>query len=108
MIAESIEHPLRATADAALRTWPTGGTLLYHVRMNATSVGGATGKRFNGVKVFSATMVQQRTELGEVVTEWLARHPQLTIADLVVSQSSDAAFHCIAISVFYWESPART
>ena len=28
-------------------------------------------RRFNGVKVFSATMVSERERLGEKVTEWL-------------------------------------
>jgi hypothetical protein len=58
---------------------------------------------FNGVKVFSATMFAQRELLGEQVTEWIGANPQCAIADVVVSQSSDASFHCIAITVFYWE-----
>jgi len=63
--------------------------------------------RFNGIKVFSATMVAQREALGGLVTDWIHAHPQFEIVDLVVSQSSDASFHCIAISVFYWEELAR-
>ena len=62
---------------------------------------------FNGIKVFSATMVAQRDALGGVVTDWIQAHPQLEIVDVVVSQSSDASFHCIAISVFYWEPLKR-
>jgi folate-dependent tRNA-U54 methylase TrmFO/GidA len=58
---------------------------------------------FNGVKVFSATMAQEREHLGEKVTEWLRKHPQMEIVDTVVTQSSDEAFHCIAITVFYNE-----
>jgi len=58
---------------------------------------------FNGVKVFSATMFAARERLGETVTQWLAEHPDLDVVDLVVTQSSDAAFHCVAISVFYFE-----
>ena len=57
---------------------------------------------FNGVKVFSATMSADRVRLGETVTSWLAR-TGLEIDDIVVTQSSDASFHCIAITVFYWE-----
>lgn len=34
-----------------------------------------TRAKFNGVKVFSATMVEQRLRLGETVTEWIAAHP---------------------------------
>lgn len=65
-------------------------------------------KHFNGVKVFSATMVAQRGALGGVVTDWIQANPQLEIVDLVVTQSSDASFHCIAISVFYREELRRT
>ena len=50
---------------------------------------------FNGVKVFSATMFAPREQLGETVTEF------------VVTQSSDSQFHCVAITVFYWERLAR-
>ena len=68
--------------------------------------------KFNGVKVFSATMVADRDQLGEKVTAWMANNPQLKVTDIVITQSSDEAFHCIAITVFYWEdttatSPAR-
>lgn len=66
--------------------------------------------RFNGVKVFSATMVQQRQELGEQVTAWIEsaqrERPGFKLVDIVVSQSSDEAFHCIAITVFYNEDVA--
>jgi hypothetical protein len=62
---------------------------------------------FNGVKVFAATMVQQRMLLGETVTAWLeearARRPGFQIVEMLVSQSSDEAFHCISICVFYKE-----
>ena len=63
--------------------------------------------RFNGVKVFSATMFADRGQLGEKVTEWIAGHPQRTVSEIVVTQSSDASFHCIALTVFYWESLAK-
>jgi hypothetical protein len=56
---------------------------------------------FDGVKVFSATMFQDRARLGDRVGEWLALHPEIAIDDLVVTQSSDSSFHCIAITVFY-------
>jgi len=60
-------------------------------------------KKFNGVKVFSATMAQEREHLGEKVTSWIRKHPQNEIVDTVVTQSSDEAFHCIAITVFFNE-----
>lgn len=60
---------------------------------------------FNGVKVFSATMFADRERLGEKVTAWIAENPQVRMTELTVTQSSDASFHCIAITVFYREAP---
>jgi len=57
--------------------------------------------RFNGVKIFSATMFADRSMLGEKVTAWIADHPQLQLTEIIVTQSSDASFHCVAISVFF-------
>ena len=62
---------------------------------------------FNGVKVFCATMVAQRHTLGEQVTAWLedarATRPGFQLVDIVIRQSSDRAFHCITIAVFFNE-----
>lgn len=58
-------------------------------------------QKFNGVKVFSATMMQDRHGLGEKVTAWMNAHPECKIVDTVVTQSSDEAFHCLAITLFY-------
>lgn len=58
-------------------------------------------KQFNGVKVFSATMFQDRERLGDKVTDWLNNNSDAEIIDIVVTQSSDVAFHCVAITVFY-------
>ena len=69
--------------------------------MSATNI--ADKNRFNVVKVFSATMAQEREHLGEKVTAWLAAHPSAKIVDKIVTQSSDEAFHCIAITIFFWE-----
>ncbi len=68
-----------------------------------------TTARFNGVKIFSATMAQERETLGEKVTAWIREHPQCQVVDTIVTQSSDEAFHCLAITVFYLEerSPAK-
>jgi len=63
--------------------------------------------KFNGVKVFSATMVADRDQLGEKVTAWMTNHPDKKVTDVVVTQSSDEAFHCIAITVFFHEEPRR-
>jgi hypothetical protein len=62
---------------------------------------------FDGVRVFSATMHEPRAHLGERVTSWLAANPHHDIVDIVVTQSSDAEFHCVAITVFYKEPAAR-
>jgi len=58
---------------------------------------------FNGIKVFSATMVADREKLGDRVTDWIAAHPELEIVEIVQTQSSDENFHCIALTVFYAE-----
>jgi len=60
-------------------------------------------RNFNGVKVFSATMVADRERLGEKITAWLRSNPKIDVRDMVVTQSSDEAFHCLAITVFFWE-----
>jgi hypothetical protein len=56
---------------------------------------------FNGVKIFSATMAKARDALGEQVTAWLSGVSGREVVDTVVTQSSDQAFHCIAITIFY-------
>jgi len=56
---------------------------------------------FNGVKIFSATMAKARDALGEQVSAWLASVPNREVVDTVLTQSSDKAFHCIAITIFY-------
>src|SRR5215510_7004926 len=55
-------------------------------------------KRFNGVKIFSATVAHDREALGDKVTAWIRNNPQKEIVETVVTQSSDEAFHCIAIT----------
>jgi hypothetical protein len=59
--------------------------------------------RFNGVKIFSATMAQERDRLGERITEWIREHASHEIVDTIVTQSSDEAFHCLVITIFYHE-----
>lgn len=63
--------------------------------------------KFNGVKVFSATMVADREQLGEKVTAWMHANPDRKVTDIIITQSSDEAFHCVAITVFYWEDTKR-
>ena len=57
--------------------------------------------KFDGVKVFSATKARDREMLGERMTEWLDRHPDINVVDTVVTQSSDREFHCLSITIFY-------
>ena len=64
-------------------------------------------KPFNAAKVFSATMAQDRESLGEKVTAWMNASPDRKVTNIVITQSSDEAFHCIAITVFYWEDTSR-
>jgi hypothetical protein len=33
----------------------------------------------------------------------LTANQHLTVTDFIVTQSSDSQFHCVAITVFYWE-----
>jgi hypothetical protein len=37
------------------------------------------------------------------VTQWLEEHSEADVIDVTVTQSSDAAFHCVTISVLYCE-----
>lgn len=62
---------------------------------------------FNGVKVFSATMYADRLLLGEKVTGWIRTHPECRLVDMIVTQSSDQAFHCIAITVCFFQTPTK-
>ncbi len=64
---------------------------------------------FTGVKVFSTTLARNREAMGENVGRWLAEHPELEVVDREVRQSSDKAFHCLTIVVFYRErEPERS
>ena len=96
---------------------PTGTSdsdvaLAEHVAINTINQCGRTvvsktAIKFDGVKVFCATTIQQRAEIGDQVTAWLkaarARHG-FQLVDYAVRQSSDSAFHLVSISLFYKES----
>jgi folate-dependent tRNA-U54 methylase TrmFO/GidA len=60
--------------------------------------------QFNAVKVFTATKHRDREMLSEQITDWLRAHPDVTIVDKVVTQSSDSEFHCLTITLFYKEA----
>jgi hypothetical protein len=82
---------------------------MAHAKMSSATGSVAFGddRRFNGVKVFSATMMADRDQLGEKITAWMAANPQVRISEAIVTQSSDEAFHCLAITLFFWEELAR-
>ncbi|MDR0966893.1 MAG: hypothetical protein LBM75_10435 [Myxococcales bacterium] len=63
---------------------------------------------FTGVKVFSATKMREREELGDTITNWVKLHPDLEIVDYTVEQSSDSEFHCLSIVVFFRDREAAT
>ena len=48
-----------------------------------------------------------REQLGEKVTKWMAEHPQCKPVEFVVTQSSDEAFHCLAITLFYFDDARK-
>jgi len=65
--------------------------------------------KFDGLQVFSATMHQDRAVLGEKVTAWIADNSnRLDVTGIEVYQSSDSAFHCLTIIVFYKRKVAVT
>ena len=55
---------------------------------------------YSGVKVFSATKFRDRDALGERVTDWLQSN-SVEVVDTVITQSSDAEYHCLTIPIFY-------
>lgn len=55
-------------------------------------------------KVFSATMAKERGALGETITSWLRSKPGITILDKIVTQSSDEAFHCLTVLIWFQEA----
>jgi hypothetical protein len=54
-----------------------------------------------GLKIFSATKAKDREFLGETITDWIRTHPEYEVVDKVITQSSDAEFHCLAITLLY-------
>jgi hypothetical protein len=55
---------------------------------------------YTHVKVFSATKVRDRDELGEKITAWI-KEEDPNIKHTEVRLSSDHSFHCLVIVVFY-------
>jgi hypothetical protein len=45
--------------------------------------------------------------MGDRVTDWIRDNPNATIIDKIVTQSSDSEFHCLTITLFYYEETKR-
>ncbi len=56
---------------------------------------------YDAVKLFSATKANDRERLGETITAWLDRNPDVDVVDTIIRQSSDDQFHCVSITLFY-------
>ncbi|RMG94772.1 MAG: hypothetical protein D6705_15195 [Deltaproteobacteria bacterium] len=56
---------------------------------------------FTGVKIFSATKAREREEISDRITDWIAANRNLEIVGKDVLQSSDNAFHCLTIVLYY-------
>lgn len=58
--------------------------------------------QYDGLRVFTSTMQADREGMGARVTEWIAGNKgAIFVVGTEVLQSSDNAFHCISITVFY-------
>jgi hypothetical protein len=51
-------------------------------------------------------MARDREMLGDKITDWIKDNPHKEIVDAVVTQSSDEAFHCLAITLFFRHAAA--
>lgn len=61
---------------------------------------------WSGVKVFSS-LIDHVDSLGDTITDWIRSHPQASLVEIVIAQSSDRESHCVSIAVFF-NSPAST
>ncbi len=61
---------------------------------------------FNSAKVFAATMMNDRNKLGETITDWMQENPSFEVTEIYVTQSSDEAFHCLAMTIFFYDPAA--
>ena len=56
---------------------------------------------FDGVQMFNATLAKERARLGETISAWMAKNRHLKVVDWWITQSSDNAFHCVTMTLFY-------
>jgi hypothetical protein len=78
--------------------------LVAVARLATHALAHGPGVGFNAVKTFSATLAAGRNQLGDVVTAWLRAHPGIELVDITLTQSSDAQYHCLTITLF-WHDP---
>lgn len=71
---------------------------------------------FDGIKVFTASMLKEREDLSNRVNTWLEKNKlAVELVDREIRQSSDSSYHCLSIILFYkrkasgqvWEEPPR-
>ena len=60
---------------------------------------------FTGLKIFSATKAREREEISDRITDWIDANRNLEIVGQEVKQSSDNAFHCLTVVLFYKHKP---
>ena len=59
------------------------------------------GVAYDGIKIFSATRAAEREKLGEKMEGWSRVNQHLDVVEARVLQSSDNAYHCLTIAVFW-------
>ena len=64
---------------------------------SGTGLASLNADKVNVVKVFTATKARDREALGEVVTAWIARNPDVRVLKTFVMLSSDSQFHCLSM-----------
>lgn len=62
-------------------------------------------KGYQAIKIFTCTMAKERNELDEGVNRWLVdmskKQKTFEVVDTIITQSSDNAFHCFTVTIFY-------
>ena len=58
-------------------------------------------EQFTGVKIFSATKAREREEISDRITDWIQANRNVEVVDKAVRQSSDNAFHCLTVVLYY-------
>jgi hypothetical protein len=95
------EENVPSTGEATLR-FAGNEVDVARAAAQATNDEGARVLDVTGVKVFSATKAKERELLGEVITDWMrTNQDRVEVVDKIVTQSSDAEFHCLTITLFY-------